>query len=1718
MFVQVHVSTCELVTVGTMEKERVAAEVCGQILVGTIEQALAVFAHAGQQPSAQAREGTLILPTVERSSLALCRHELKPFTEVPMEIAHFEHVLAKHEQPLEVEGTILFQCKEKCAANVGALPLLPSVKVTVLIKRADEQQGCVVYFDTALTFASVSESVAMVRKVSIKPSLEEQLSFAETSVELVKASPQALMDSIVFSMSAESIESSVKRPSETVALRSEILYSDKTAVATATLKVTNEIRVSADILRREMQIPYAAALHEEQVDITVELSGGFVAATRQAILLGETFEQNVISLALAKQRLESIAEESISSEIVSKPQSADLSCSLFSIFAEHSAYTVGFAEASLEVHLQTAVAMAAYEHPSVVQLSVPVTTCSSEVFSASRVFENLIPSACFDITIISTPYEAVSKVVELIPTAIASSEVIVNLSLEIPAASIVYEDKSVRNFEALSSTYCIQADTVSADMNAQLAVCLSEALLLHSLMECVSSSVEDVAITVRPATFYEAEKLGQLVECSFEKASSHLRVSLERVEEETLLEVVFSAKAQHHSVQAEIGFFDYERESTFLLLPTEQKLVGKAAKAPVDVELLASKSPSVEAVSTKAMASDLVTAIVGVASVKESIAVHLEGTKLQEEAVVSFKAVAFAEAQTRIQQSAQQSDIEATFRREAKLSDVIVVPTQEATSELGAFNFEAVIVEYDEVARQVEALALLSLCSPLHVEETNVLSSSEATAYLEELLKGEVENITAVMQTLSFQSVVAALGLKEQPKVEVCFLKDVEEEACSSLFGIRSLDACFCSLSSDHSIDLTSDLYNEAKICLDVILLQAMSESSSLDISSKVKLVESCLQSPIAERGVESVLQEAKSSSVSSDLSVMQIKTDEELHFFEEAIDLTVAMFYPAYDSAAGRFAEASSRTSSIDIEARVELSKSSREAVEAIKELASTSVVQPLVHTEIVVELERKPFLEECQKMAIVIQKESCALSIGEKVTSEASTTVTCELTSSHVQFNEAYVNLMSEIPVSRERFAAEIAKEQEEAMVLVELEIGPKIELFEFQLLVQEFETVEQTVRAPEKKRFESFDEIYQTEEIRRPSSSISIEEALGKWTFAARAVDICSQEVDLSAMLSCVQEVKEIATGIAENAEAASMNLTSASFALAQEEKQVEAIVPSSEMTAAMVTLTSSIVRQTIALEEELGEAPSFALPLSSLSVAEGSFVRLKCIVQGKPEPTVHWYIDGDRISSSKDFKIIYEDGVAMLEIKEVYPEDEGEYSCEATNYFGTSSTSAYLAIARKLLFFDSTHIGSRCMLCFGSAPRPHKRTVGGIERLQDVEKLTRFDALAELYDELRGQTTTQAAADIHAKYADSASARAVIRSLSETENVVDLSINMQISEKLPFDVTAICHLYAVECVHAVLRQRLGSKDELLCHEDVSIDVMLDRSGQSKWMTTSRSTIAEKQLTEAHILQQEIAARSEAVVVANIVKSMQADKAAATLLYNAFAQCTFEQILRMSSALPLEEATAELDVLMKGRDTTDATSLTVSKASLDQALAQLALLCLEIQKPDIVATLECVQYVWPFCDVVLTLSVQQKRPVEETLTGSLEEFVSFQFDKLNASKDSASLALYSSEQTSLSDVKIQADLERILRRESVSRIGYEYATIASDLVSISQEGISRVSASNEVEIRALSEYKKEYTLSVPENVESLLYLGKTKLFRAGRHPLSRAVCYRTYGFVGG
>lgn len=90
------------------------------------------------------------------------------------------------------------------------------------------------------------------------------------------------------------------------------------------------------------------------------------------------------------------------------------------------------------------------------------------------------------------------------------------------------------------------------------------------------------------------------------------------------------------------------------------------------------------------------------------------------------------------------------------------------------------------------------------------------------------------------------------------------------------------------------------------------------------------------------------------------------------------------------------------------------------------------------------------------------------------------------------------------------------------------------------------------------------------------------------------------------------------------------------------------------------------------------PEFVKPLQDLTIRDGDQLVLSCQVKGDPEPQITWSKNGKSISSSDIIDLKYRNGVATLTINEVFPEDEGLFTCTATNSISAVETKCKLTV--------------------------------------------------------------------------------------------------------------------------------------------------------------------------------------------------------------------------------------------------------------------------------------------------------------------------------------------------------------------------------------------------------------------------------------------------------
>ncbi|XP_031789478.1 titin homolog isoform X2 [Nasonia vitripennis] len=91
------------------------------------------------------------------------------------------------------------------------------------------------------------------------------------------------------------------------------------------------------------------------------------------------------------------------------------------------------------------------------------------------------------------------------------------------------------------------------------------------------------------------------------------------------------------------------------------------------------------------------------------------------------------------------------------------------------------------------------------------------------------------------------------------------------------------------------------------------------------------------------------------------------------------------------------------------------------------------------------------------------------------------------------------------------------------------------------------------------------------------------------------------------------------------------------------------------------------------------PTIKSELKNIRCCDGDAVTLECKVYAPSEPpNIRWEKSGKPLALDGDFSAEFDGETAKLIIRHVYPEDEGEYTCVATNELGKAFTSACLVV--------------------------------------------------------------------------------------------------------------------------------------------------------------------------------------------------------------------------------------------------------------------------------------------------------------------------------------------------------------------------------------------------------------------------------------------------------
>ena len=85
------------------------------------------------------------------------------------------------------------------------------------------------------------------------------------------------------------------------------------------------------------------------------------------------------------------------------------------------------------------------------------------------------------------------------------------------------------------------------------------------------------------------------------------------------------------------------------------------------------------------------------------------------------------------------------------------------------------------------------------------------------------------------------------------------------------------------------------------------------------------------------------------------------------------------------------------------------------------------------------------------------------------------------------------------------------------------------------------------------------------------------------------------------------------------------------------------------------------------------------------AEGTAVKISCIVNGQPTPTVSWTMNGSPLNTSGNSRIFLRNDDKQLNIMNLNRTDSGEYRCVARNSRGNiSSNASVLSVQCKKTF--------------------------------------------------------------------------------------------------------------------------------------------------------------------------------------------------------------------------------------------------------------------------------------------------------------------------------------------------------------------------------------------------------------------------------------------------
>lgn len=133
--------------------------------------------------------------------------------------------------------------------------------------------------------------------------------------------------------------------------------------------------------------------------------------------------------------------------------------------------------------------------------------------------------------------------------------------------------------------------------------------------------------------------------------------------------------------------------------------------------------------------------------------------------------------------------------------------------------------------------------------------------------------------------------------------------------------------------------------------------------------------------------------------------------------------------------------------------------------------------------------------------------------------------------------------------------------------------------------------------------------------------------------------------------------------------------------------------------------SVYSNSLERKEEKRNIPSFLKHVSNVEVSVGDLAKLSVTVTGSPKPQIQWFFNNVKITSSADYKFVFDEESYSLIILSANFEHEGEYTCIASNVHGETACSAYLKVNPKGGSAESEIISAVSTEMIGSPQPPH-----------------------------------------------------------------------------------------------------------------------------------------------------------------------------------------------------------------------------------------------------------------------------------------------------------------------------------------------------------------------------------------------------------------------------